>query len=61
MVKLVVLVGSRERCIEGWGCGIFKAGREVYWRLEERCIEGWGVVYCEGWGKGVLKTGGKVY
>ena len=53
MVKLVVLVGSRERCIEGWGCGIFKAGREVYWRLGERCIEDWG--------KGVLKAGGKVY
>ena len=30
VVKLVVFVGSRERCIEGWRQGVFKAGRVVY-------------------------------
>ena len=30
MVKLVVFVGSRERCIEGWGSGVLKAAGEVY-------------------------------
>ena len=54
MVKLVVFVGSRERCIEGWGNGVFKAG--------ERCIEGWrsGVFkageWCiKGWGEAIVK------
>ena len=42
-----------ERCIEGWGSGVLKAGGKVYVRLEEWCIEGWE--------RGVLKAGGVVY
>ena len=30
VVKLVVFVGSRERCIEGWGSGVLKAGEVMY-------------------------------
>ena len=30
VVKLVVFVGSRERCIEGWGSGVLKDWGKVY-------------------------------
>ena len=50
MVELVVFVGSRERCIEGWGNGVFKAGRGV--------LKAGGVVYSR-LGSGVLKAGGR--